>query len=96
MNKNDLINAVTEEMKLSHNRAVSKTDVDALLNSLGDVIQKELKQEGEVTLPGVGKLTTGTRAARQGRNPQTGKAIEIPAARLAKFKAAKALKDQLN
>ncbi|WP_299197935.1 HU family DNA-binding protein [uncultured Amphritea sp.] len=96
MNKAELIEAVTQRMKIHHSRAVSKTDVDNLLESLGHVTTNEIKSGGEVTLPALGKLTVGVRAARTGRNPQTGAAIEIPAAKVAKFKALKSLKDALN
>lgn len=96
MKKSDLIEAVTQSMKVMHDRAVSKKDVEALLESVGEVTKNALKDGGEVTLPGLGKLSTTQRAARSGRNPQTGAVIEIPAATVAKFTATKALKEALN
>lgn len=96
MKKSDLIEAVTQSMKVMHDRAVSKKDVEALLESVGEVTKNALKGGGEVTLPGLGKLSTTQRAARSGRNPQTGAVIEIPAATVAKFTATKALKEALN
>jgi len=71
----------------------SKKDVEHTLKTLGDVAQAELQQGGEVTLPGLGKITVDTRAARKGRNPATGAEIDIPEKKVPKFSAAKALKD---
>ena len=96
MNKSELIEAVTNKMKIEHDRAVSKADVEALLNSLTSVTTTALQASDEVVLIGLGKFSTGHRAARKGRNPQTGESIEISAATTAKFTPAKALKDALN
>lgn len=96
MKKADLVNAIANEMKLEHNRAVSNTDVEALLASFTQVVTNELAQGGEVSVPGLGKFSTKQRAARTGRNPQTGEPLEIAAATLPAFTAAKALKDTVN
>lgn len=96
MKKADLVNAIAEEMKLTHSRAVSNTDVEALLTSFTQVVTNELAQSGEVSVPGLGKFSTKERAARTGRNPQTGKPLEIAAATVPAFSAAKALKDAVN
>ncbi|SEQ24178.1 DNA-binding protein HU-beta [Amphritea atlantica] len=90
MNKAELINAIANASDST------KAQAEKMLNALGDITTQQLKAGGEVTLPALGKLTTGERAARTGRNPQTGAAIEIPAAKVAKFKALKSLKDALN
>ena len=95
MTKQDLIERLTETMKIRYDRAVSKTDVASLLDALGDVITERLKAGDEVTLPGLGKLAVKAKAARTGRNPKTGEAIQIPAKRVPDFSAAKALKDAL-
>ena len=95
MKKSDLIEAVTQKMKVVHDRAVSKKDVEALLESVGEVTKNALKGGGEITLPGLGKFSLSQRAARTGRNPQTGEPIDIPATTVAKFTPAKALKDTL-
>lgn len=96
MNKADLVNSIQSQMQLNDNRTVSKTDVESLLNSLATTIQDELQNGGEVVLSGIGKFSTGDRAARTGRNPQTGAAIEIAACKGVKFKPLKALKDAVN
>lgn len=96
MNKLDLVQKIRSRMQLENDRNVSATDVDALLKALGTEVQNELEDGGEVTLPGIGKFSTGERAERKGRNPQTGEEITIPAAKVAKFKPLKALKDAIN
>lgn len=65
------------------------------LNRLGDIMAAELLGGGEIPLPGIGKLYARQSAARTGRNPQTGEALQIPARRGAVFKAGKSLKDAL-
>ena len=90
MNKAELIDAVataTEDSKAGATRAV-----DAVLDTITDT----LKSGGQVTLVGFGTFLVRDRAARTGRNPQTGAAIEIKASKAPAFKAGKALKDALN
>ena len=90
MNKSELIDAVaaaTEDSKAGATRAV-----DAVLDTITDT----LKSGGQVTLVGFGTFLVRDRAARTGRNPQTGAAIEIKASKAPAFKAGKALKDALN
>ncbi len=90
MTKQELIN------KIAAGTGVGKTSIDQVLNHLGSVTAHELTGGDEVTLPGIGKLTVKTRAARTGRNPGTGEEINIPAKKVPHFSAAKALKDSLN
>jgi len=71
----------------------SKITVETLLKTAADVIAAELAEGGEVTLPGLGKLSVKAKPARTGRNPKTGEEMDIPAKRVPKFSAAKALKD---
>ncbi|MEZ5934861.1 MAG: HU family DNA-binding protein, partial [Alphaproteobacteria bacterium] len=59
-------------------------------------LQTSLSQGEKISLPGVGQFEIAERAARQGRNPQTGETISIPASKAVKFKAGKALKDAVN
>jgi DNA-binding protein HU-beta len=59
-------------------------------------VQAALGHGDKVSLPGVGQFEVAERAARQGRNPQTGEPIAIPASKAVKFKAGKALKDAVN
>ena len=93
MNQADLIDAIA---KNAPNNNSSKTYVKAVLDELAKVAQAELKNGGEITLPGLGKLLAKKSAARKGRNPATGEEINIAAKVSAKFSAAKALKDALN
>ncbi len=86
MNKTELIDAIAKETKLS------KKDSTAALNAFVDVVTKELKKKGKVQLIGFGTFETTKRAARKGKNPQTGKEISIPATTVAKFKVGAALK----
>jgi DNA-binding protein HU-beta len=74
---------------------LSKAQAKECLHRLGDIAAAELLAGGEVPLPGLGKLVTTEKAARKGRNPRTGKAIEIAAHKAVKFSACKNLKDSL-
>ncbi|AEF22585.1 MULTISPECIES: HU family DNA-binding protein [Pseudomonadaceae] len=73
-----------------------KTTVRAALDQLSEIVSDALENGGEITLPGIGKLKVSERPARTGRNPQTGKAIEIAAKKVVKFVPAKALTDAVN
>lgn len=90
MNKNDLIAAVADKSGLT--KAQAGEAVDATIDS----ITAELKSGGDVRLVGFGTFAVSNRAASKGRNPRTGEAIDIPAAKLPKFKAGKGLKDAVN
>lgn len=97
MKKNELIEALIDGHHSKRESVViSKADMEAVLESLGEIIQTRLATGTEVTLPGVGKLTVTERAARTGRNPQTGEAVQIPASRSARLKPSKALKEAMN
>lgn len=93
MNQAELIEAVSNSAMRHYDAGVSKTVVTAVLKTLAEVTTTELKKGNEITLPGIGKLSVTERAARTGRNPQTGEEIEIAARRVPKFSASKALKD---
>ena len=90
MNKQELIEAMAKGNKLS------KKENETILNSFVDTVTKELKKGGKVQLVGFGTFEVGKRAARTGRNPQTGAEIKIKASKAPKFKAGKALKDAVN
>lgn len=90
MNKSELIAAVAEKA------GITKAQADAALTAITDNIAGVLVQGETITLPGFGTFSLAERAARTGRNPKTGEALEIAASRAAKFKQAKALKDALN
>ena len=90
MNKTELVAAMAEQTNLS------KKDVEAVLKSFADVVSEELKNGGKVQLVGFGTFEVSERAAREGRNPQTGETMTIAASKAPKFKAGKALKDMIN
>lgn len=90
MNKNELISKVSDDTGLS------KTDSAKAVDSIFDSITSELKSGGDVRLVGFGTFLVTKRKATTGRNPQTGAAIQIPAANVPKFRAGKALKESVN
>lgn len=90
MNKTELVAAISEKTELT------KKDSEKALKALIDVVAEELKKGEKVQLVGFGTFEVSERAARTGKNPQTGKAIKIPASKAPKFKAGKALKDTVN
>ena len=90
MNKTELIAAMADQA------GVSKKDAEKTLKAFTDVVAEELKKGGKVQLVGFGTFEVSERAERDGRNPQTGKVMKIAASKSPKFKAGKALKDELN
>ena len=90
MNKTEFVAAVAEEAKLS------KKDAQEAVNAFITVVTKALKKGDKVQLVGFGTFEVAKRAARTGRNPQTGKEMKIKASKAPKFKAGKALKDAVN
>ena len=90
MNKTELVDAIAKETGLS------KKDSEKAVKAFTEAVSKELKKKGKVQLVGFGTFETAKRAARTGKNPQTGAAIKIPAATVPKFKAGKALKEAVN
>ena len=90
MNRQELVDAIAKETGLT------KVDADKALKAFTNTVSKELKKKGKVQLVGFGTFEVAKRAAREGRNPQTGKAMKIKASKAPKFKAGKALKDALN
>lgn len=90
MNKTDLVAAMAEDAGLS------KKDAEKALKAFTDAVAAELKKDGKVQLVGFGTFEVTQRAAREGRNPQSGEVMKIAASRAPKFKAGKALKDMLN
>ncbi len=90
MNKAELIEAVAEHAEMT--KAEAGRAVDAVVSS----ITAAMKKQDDVSLIGFGTFTVRDRAARAGRNPQTGETIQIAAAKVPAFKAGKALKDAVN
>ena len=90
MNKAELIEAIADAADLT------KAEAGRALDGLVDAITAALKDGDTVSLVGFGSFQVKERAARQGRNPQTGATIDIAAAKIPSFKAGKALKDAVN
>ena len=90
MNKSEMIDYIAQSADIS--KAAAERALDATVAS----IKTSLKKGDMVTLVGFGSFYVGDRAARSGRNPQTGAEIQIKAAKIPKFRAGKALKDALN
>ena len=90
MNKTELIAAMADQSGLS------RKDAEKALKAFTDVVADELKKGGKVQLVGFGTFEVSERAAREGRNPQSGEVMQIAASKAPKFKAGKALKDMLN
>ncbi len=90
MNKNDLVSQVAEKASLT------KTQAGEAVDAVFDVITGALKAGDEVRIVGFGNFVVSQRAASQGRNPQTGATLEIPASKQPKFRAGKGLKDAVN
>jgi DNA-binding protein HU-beta len=90
MNKSQLIE------KIALGADISKAAAEKALNAFTETVTAELKDGGDVALVGFGSFSVSDRAARTGRNPQTGEAIDIAAAKVPKFKPGKALKEAVN
>lgn len=89
MNKQELIE------KVAHRMGGTKKDAEAAINAFTEVVKDSLVEGRKVQLLGFGTFEVRNRAARKGRNPQTGEEIEIPASKTPAFKPGKALKDSV-
>ncbi|MEP6704778.1 MAG: HU family DNA-binding protein [Acidobacteriota bacterium] len=87
MTQSEIVNALAETSGLK------KAEVKGLFDAIAELASKEVKANGEFTLPGFGKLVKATRKAREGRNPATGAVIHIPAKTTVKFRLGKSMKD---
>ncbi len=90
MNKEELVQEIAKKAK------VTQKDAGEVLNALVDTIQKTVSKGKKVTLVGFGTFESRKRAARTGRNPQTGKEIKIPAKTVPVFSAGKKFKTTVN
>lgn len=90
MSKSDTVNAVADAA------GVSKADAEKVLDAFAVVVTDAVKGADKVSWPGFGAFSHSDRAAREGRNPQTGESMQIKASRVMKFSPAKAVKDALN
>jgi DNA-binding protein HU-beta len=88
MTKAELVAVMAEEA------GITKAAAATALQAYADTVAKELKKNGKLCLVGFGTFSVVKRKAREGRNPQTGKTIKIPAKKVVKFKAGKALSDK--
>jgi len=90
MNKAELVAEIAKKT------SVSKKDAEAVVKAFTEVVTAELKKGGKVQLVGFGTFEVAKRAAREGRNPQTGEKMKIKASKAPKFKAGQSLKDAVN
>ena len=90
MNKSELITSMAEKAKMT------KKDAEIALKAFTESVEEALEKGEKVQLVGFGTFEVAERAAREGRNPQTGATMNIPASKAPKFKAGKALKDTIN
>jgi DNA-binding protein HU-beta len=89
MTKSGVVSHLADKVDLT------KKQVAAFIDEVHNLAVKEAKKNGAFVLPGIGKVVLQNRKARMGRNPQTGEPIKIPARRVVKIRAAKALKDAI-
>lgn len=87
MNKSELVEVIHGKM------GTTKADAERMLDAVLDAVVSTLKKGNEVSIAGLGIFSVKARAARTARNPRTGEAVNVPATRVPKFRAAKALKD---
>lgn len=96
MSKKDIMRAVVAKLA-EQDVKTTMAHVDQVFDALVSVIRDEIAKDDfkELALPGLGKFKASTRAARNGRNPQTGEAIQIPAKNVVTFKISSAVKDSV-
>ena len=87
VNKSDLVSMIHDHLQ------GTKVQAEEVVQLFIDTIHNNLKKDEDVSIAGLGIFTASHRAAREARNPRTGEKIQVPAMRVPKFKAAKALKD---
>ena len=90
MNKTELVATIAEKAE------ISKKDAERALNAFTDMVSDALREGDKIQLVGFGTFEVSERAERTGRNPQSGETMVIPASKIPKFKAGKALKDVIN
>ena len=89
MSQSEVINHFAEKFDLK------RAQVKELFEELSNLASSEVKENGEFVLPGFGKMVLSERKAREGRNPQTGETIQIPAKTALKFRLSKSIKDSV-
>lgn len=89
MSQSEVINHFAEKFDMK------RAQVKEIFEELSTLATREVKQNGEFVLPGFGKMVLSQRKAREGRNPQTGETIQIPAKTALKFRLSKGMKDSV-
>ena len=89
MSQSEVVNHFAEKFELK------RAQVKEIFEELSNLASREVKDNGEFVLPGLGKMVLSERKAREGRNPQTGETIQIPAKTSLKFRLSKAIKDSV-
>ena len=89
MSQSEVINHFAEKFDMK------RAQVKEIFEELSTLATREVKQNGEFVLPGFGKMVLSQRKAREGRNPQTGETIQIPAKTALKFRLSKSMKDSV-
>jgi DNA-binding protein HU-beta len=89
MSQSEVLNHFAEKT------GMKRTQIKEFFEELADLASREVKSSGEFVLPGFGKLVLSQRKAREGRNPQTGETIQIPAKTTLKFRVGKGMKDNV-
>ena len=89
MTQSEVVNHMAEKFSMK------RADAKSVFDELAALATNEVKENGEFTLPGFGKLVLSERKAREGRNPATGATIQIPAKTTLKFRLGKAIKDSV-
>lgn len=87
MSRQDIVSSIAQEAD------VSKAEAQRILGVVGSALSEAIIEEGEATLPGIGKFKLARRAARTGRNPKTGDPIEVPEKGVVKFSPCKSLRE---
>lgn len=87
MSQSEVLNHFAERFEMK------RTQVKEIFEEISTLASQEVKENGEFVLPGFGKLVLSERKAREGRNPQTGETIKIPAKTTLKFRVSKGMKD---
>jgi len=89
MSQSEVVNHFAEKFDMK------RAQVKEVFEELASLAAREVKQSGEFVLPGFGKMVLSERKAREGRNPQTGETIQIPAKTALKFRLSKGMKDSV-
>jgi len=90
MNKSELVDAIADKT------GIAKTQVDEVIKGMTETVETQVAKGDKISIPGFISFQKVNRAARTGRNPRTGDAVDVPAKRVPYFKAGKAMRERLN